>query len=328
MNPDFFGVVMNEELPPVEFKPPSDSYPGAIAQVTIGATKSEGGTRKKCFIIGGARAPPFYRFEHPTVNPPVVASAVFDSPISLPRSVKNFFGDVVEDPVDWAKKWVKKFGSELVMVNLTSTDPGKENRSPAEAAKTVEDILQAVDVSLIVGGSRNKDKDPSVLEKVAEVSEGECCVLSAASSEMDYKRVVKAAQTYGHSVISYSDLDFVMQKTMNRYLLDAGLPKERLIMDPTTAALGYGLEYSLSIMERLRLAGLKGDADLQAPIAAMVFNAWTAPGAWGEKLDEPLWETITGVTSLLAGADLLIILHPRTAEQLNALIQKLMSKEV
>jgi acetyl-CoA decarbonylase/synthase complex subunit delta len=321
-------VVMNEEPPPVGFEPPSDSYPGAIAQVKIGATKSEGGTRKKRFIIGGARAPPFYEFEHPTVNSPVVASVIFDSPISLPRSVRNLFGDVVGDPVDWAKKWVKEFGSELVMVNLTSTDPEKEGRSPAEAAKTVEDILEAVDVPLIIGGSRNKDKDPFVLEKVAEVSEGECCVLSAASLEMDYKRVAKAAQAYGHSVISYSDLDFVMQKTINRYLLDTGLSKERLIMDPTTAALGYGLEYSLSIMERLRLAGLKGDADLQAPIAAMVFNAWAAPGAWEEKPDEPLWETITGVTSLLAGADLLIVLHPRTAEQLNSLIQKLTSKEV
>ena len=314
---------MGEELPLVGFKPPSDVYPGAIAQVKIGATRSEGGTRRKTISIGGEKAPPFYRFERPTVNFPVTASAIFDIPISLPRQVEDFFGDVVRDPVDWAKKWVKDFGSELIMINLISTDPKRENRNPAEAAKIVEDILQAVDVPLIIGGSRSDEKDPSVLEKAAEVSEGERCVLSAATPHMDYKRVVKAALAHGHVVMSYSDLDFVGQKTINRYLLEAGLTADRLIMDPTTAPPGYGLDYVLSTMERLRLAGLKGDKDLGVPIAAMLFNAWTSPEALGEKSDEPLLETLTGVATLLAGADILIALHPKTIEHLNITIQKL-----
>lgn len=322
---DPIGAVM-DELPLAEFKPPSDRYAGAIAQVQIGATKSEGGTRKKTVSIGGGKAPPFYRFEHPTVNPPVTASAIFDVPIPLPKPVRDFLGDAVADPVDWARKCVRDFGNELIMVNLISTDPRGENRSPTEAAKTVEDVLQAVEVPLIIGGSRNDEKDPAVLERAAEVSEGERCVLSAVTPSMDYERVAKAALAHGHVVMTYSDLDFLAQKRVNRYLLDAGLTADRLIMDPTTAPPGYGLDYVLSMMERLRLAGLKGDGDLQVPIAAMLFNAWIAPEALGEKSDEPFLETLTGVTTLLAGADLLIALHPRTIDQLNALIRKLGGK--
>ena len=314
---------MDEELPLVEFKPPSDRYPGTISQVRIGATNSEGGTRRKTVAIGGGKAPPFYRFEHPTVNPPATASAIFDIPIPLPMPVRDFLGDATADPVDWARKCVRDFGNELIMINLISTDPKGEDRSPSEAARTVEDILQAVDVPLIVGGSRNDDKDPAVLERAAEISEGERCVLSAVTPHMNYKRVVRAALAHGHGVISYSDLDIVGQTTMNRYLLDAGLPADRIIMDPTTAPPGYGLDYALSTMERLRLAGLKGDRYLRMPIAAMLFNAWTAPEAWVEKSDEPFLETLTGVTMLLAGADLLIALHPKTIERLNVLIQRL-----
>lgn len=314
---------MDEGLPLAEFKPPSDVYPGAITQVRIGATKSEGGTRRKTILIGGGRAPPFYRFEHPMVNPPITASVVFDIPIPLPRPVREFLGKVTRDPVDWARKCVSDFGSELIMIDLISTDPKGENRSPTEAAKTVEDILQAVDVPLIIGGSRNDMKDPAVLERVAEVSEGERCVLSAVTPTMDYKRVAGAALAYGHGVMSYSDLDIVGQTTINRYLLEAGLPADRIIMDPTTAPPGYGLDYVLSTMERLRLAGLKGDEALQMPIAAMLFNAWTVPEAFGEKSDEPILETLTGATTLLAGADLLIALHPKTVEKLNDLIKRL-----
>jgi len=37
------------------------------------------------------------------------------------------------------------------------------------------------------------------------------------------------------------------------------------LIDPLTGGLGYGLEYTYSVMERIRLAALGGDAMLSSP---------------------------------------------------------------
>ena len=74
-----------------------------------------------------------------------------------------------------------------------------------------------------------------------------------------------------------------------------GLPLERVLMDPNTGALGYGLEYTYSVMERLRLAALMGDAMTQQPMICQVGEeAWRqkearaadgVPDGWGDLAD-------------------------------------------
>jgi acetyl-CoA decarbonylase/synthase complex subunit delta len=217
---------------------------------------------------------------------------------------------------------VKKYGADMVTIHLISTDPTIKDTSAREAAKTVENVLQAVKVPIIIGGSGNTDKDPEVLEKAAEVSEGERCLINSASMNLDYKRIAKACLDHGHVVLSWTSLDINDQKTLNKYLIDLGIKREDMIMDPTTAALGYGLEYSFSIMERIRLAALKGDKDLQMPISSGTTNAWGAREAWMENPEwgdrekrGPLWEAVTALTLCLAGSDLFMMMNP-TAMQL------------
>ncbi|MCP8304067.1 MAG: CO dehydrogenase/acetyl-CoA synthase subunit delta [archaeon] len=319
-----------EALLEAEFSPPIEVYPGEIAEVQIGATKSDGGSRRKVIKIGGAKTMPFYSFEATNQNKPVLAVDVFDMPITLAKAVKQHFKDVMADPADWAKKYVEDFDADIISLNLISTDPLIKDTSPKDAAKTVEQVLQAVDVPLIIGGSGNKAKDPLVLEAAAEVLSGERCVLNSANVDNDYKRIVKAAKQYGHAVIAFTPMDINNQKKLNRYLLDEGLPKEQIIMDPTTAALGYGLDYTLSLMERIKLAGLLGDSDLQMPIVAPSSNAWGAREAW-MKSEEwgprefrgPLWETITTITVMVSGADLFMLSHPATVRVVRKLIQAL-----
>ncbi|HDN74403.1 MAG TPA: CO dehydrogenase/acetyl-CoA synthase subunit delta, partial [Archaeoglobus sp.] len=232
--------------------------------------------------------------------------------------------DVLEDPAEWAKKCVKKFGADLVTIHLISTDPLLENKPASEAAKTVEEVLQAVKVPVIVGGSGNKEKDPEVLEKAAEVSEGERVMLASATLDMDWERIANAAKNYGHVVLSWTQMDINNQKTLNRYLLKrVGMPRDSIIMDPTTAALGYGLDYAYTNMERIRLSGLKGDTDLNFPMSSGTTNAWGAREAWmidspiegdtpwgPRELRGPIWEIITGLTLSLAGVDLFMMMHP------------------
>jgi len=156
-----------------EFVPPVEEYPGRVREVVLGATRSEGGSRGKTFTIGGADTPSFYIFERPPVHPPIVAIDTFDIKVPLPKAIRMHVQEVMEDPAEWAKMAVNKFDADIVTIHLLSTDPLIKDASPSEAAKTVEEVLQAVDVPIIVGGCGDPKKDAEVFEKVAEVAHGE-----------------------------------------------------------------------------------------------------------------------------------------------------------
>jgi acetyl-CoA decarbonylase/synthase complex subunit delta len=320
-----------DRLLEAEFARPVEVYPGQVGEVLLGATRAEGGTRSAAVKIGGARVPAFYSFEGANPNRPAFAMDVFDMPLTLPKAVRQHYEGVMDDPAAWAKKCVREFNADLVSFNLISTDPGLKNTSAEDAAQTVRDVLKAVDVPVIVGGSGNKQKDPVVLEKAAEAGHGERCLLNSVSTDTDYKRVVNAALEHGHSVVAFTPMDINNQKKLNRLLLDAGLPKDRLVIDPTTGALGYGIEYSISLLERMRLAALKGDPELQMPILSAASNAWGAREAWmkTESLGPreyrgPLWETVTGLATLMSGADLFMASHPATVRVLKDLVDSLL----
>ncbi|MEM0331904.1 MAG: CO dehydrogenase/acetyl-CoA synthase subunit delta, partial [Archaeoglobaceae archaeon] len=248
--------------------------------------------------------------------------------------------DVLTNPAEWARKCVKKFGADLVTIHLVSTDPLLENTPAREAAKVVEEVLQAVKCPIIVGGSGNKEKDPEVLEKAAEVAEGERILLASATLDMDWERIANAAKKYGHVVLSWTQMDINNQKTLNRYLLKrANMPRNSIVMDPTTAALGYGLDYAFTNMERIRLSALKGDEDLNFPISSGTTNAWGARESWmsesplegdtpwgPRELRGPIWEIITGLTLSLAGVDLFMMMHPTAVATLKEIFNTLGGK--
>jgi len=313
------------------FETPVQTYPGEVAEVLVGATKAEGGTRAYTLRVGGEKYPPFYTFEGLNPNRPVLAFDIFDMKIPMAKPIRQHFEEVMEDPGEWARKCVQEFKADMVNLNLVSTDPDLQDRSPREAARTLEHVLQAVDVPVMVGGSGNKEKDPYVLEACAEVGRGERLVLNNAMLDIDYKRVAKAARENGHVLVAFTSMNINDQKKLNSLLLDdEKMPRTQLIMDPTTGALGYGLDYTLSNMERMRLAALEGDRVLQAPFMGPTSNAWGAREAW-IKAEEwgpreyrgPLWETITAITLLLSGCDVFLMSHPAAHAIVKGLIASL-----
>ncbi|MDP1552141.1 MAG: CO dehydrogenase/acetyl-CoA synthase subunit delta [Methanobacteriaceae archaeon] len=299
-----------------EFKPPIQDYPGKVAEVQLGK-----GSRKSVYL-GGQQA--LYRFEEPQPNPPVVTFDVFDIPMpGLPRPIREHFSDVMDHPGEWAKKAVKEYGANMVTMHLIGTGPKVMNKSPREGAQAVEEVLQAVDVPLVIGASGDPVKDPLVLEAAAEAAQGERCLLASANLDLDYKKVAKAAVDNDHAVLSWSITDVNMQKTLNRYLLKEGLNHNDIVMDPTTCALGYGIEFSIDIMTRTRLAALKGDTDLQMPMSSGTTNAWGSREAWMKKEEwgptdyrGPIWEIVTGLTMMLNGVDIFMMLHPTSVKLL------------
>jgi acetyl-CoA decarbonylase/synthase complex subunit delta len=149
--------------------------------------------------------------------------------------------------------------------------------------------------------------------------------------------VAKAATDYGHVVLSWTQLEINAQKELNRKLMkQCNVPRESIVMDPTTAALGYGLDYAYSNMERIRLSGLLGDDELNFPMSSGTTNAWGARESWMKEspLKEdsdwgpreyrgPIWEIVTGLALALAGNDMFMMMHPTSVQVLKEITQTL-----
>jgi acetyl-CoA decarbonylase/synthase complex subunit delta len=322
------------QLTELSFTPPVIEYPGQIVEVQLGATKSQGGTRGKSIVIGGEKCPPLYTLEKPPPHAPVVACDIFDMEIPLPKAIKTHIGDAAQDPAAWAKHCVDKFGAEMLTLNLTSTDPSKKNTSASEAAKTVEQVLQAVDVPLAIGGCGDPVKDLAVFEKVTEMAAGERLLISSVSPYMDVEKTAETIRKHGHVALALTGMDIGEARELNRRLYRI-LPREQIVMDTSTAALGYGLEFTFTVMQRVRLGALMGDDELQHPMSSGTTNAWFAKEAWKKmaakweprELRGPMWETITALTGLLAGVDYFMMMHPIAIKTVKDVIQRLMSKE-
>jgi len=319
------------------YHPRAIRYPGHIREVTIGATKADGGSRGRTVTIGGATAPAYADAQVLPLHPPAISLDVFDMKIPLPRVLREHVADVMEDPAEWARMNVKKFGADIVTIHLMSTDPLIHDTSPRLAAKTVEEILQAVDVPLIVGGCGDPKKDAAVFTEVAEMAAGERLVLNSVTLDMAEAKtlgtVASAARDHGHVLLAFTGLELNNAKELNRRLYEY-IPPDQIVMDLTTVALGYGLEYSFSIHERARHAALMGDTELAHPVISAATNAWAAREAWmtmapeygPRELRGPVWETLNALTLLLAGIDLFMMMHPASVLTLRDVIQRLGSR--
>jgi acetyl-CoA decarbonylase/synthase complex subunit delta len=314
---------------------PGKTYTGQVVEVKIGATKTEGGTRGKTITIGGEKTPAYYQFLEDTPNRPVIAYDCFDWPkVPLSRVMKQPYREVLHDTAEWAKLCVEKYDAEMINVHLLTIDPLIENASPKNAVKTVENVLQAIDVPIAIGGCGDPHKDLQVFKAIAEATEGERLLFGSVTLDMDIEATAKAIREHGHAVIAFTSMDVNKARELNRKLYDF-MPKEDIVMDTTTAALGYGLDYAFTVMERSRLAALKGDPELNHPISSGSTNAWAAREAWMKmgpefsprELRGPIWETITAQTLLLAGVDYFMMMHPAAIQSIKTTIDYLMDEK-
>ena len=313
------------------FEIPKTTYTGKIKEVTLGKGP-------KAVTIGGETSYPFHLFEGAMPNPPRIAMEVYDAPPEeWPDAALEPFKEVVNDPVAWAKKCVQSYGAELITLQLISTDPNGLNRSSDEAAQTVKKVASAVDVPVMVWGSGNTEKDADVLRKVAEVCDGMNLVIGPVA-EGNYKQVGAGAIAYKHTAIASSPIDINLAKQLNILLGNLGVPDGQIVVDPTTGGLGYGIEYTYSVMERDRMAALtQQDERLQFPIICNLakevwktkeakMTAEEAPSLGDAKKRGILLEATTATMLLLAGADVLIMRHPEAIKLIRGMIADFMAK--
>ena len=254
---------------------PVEKWPGAVREVTLGSSYG-GGTRASTLTVGGETTFPFLAFEGSTPHRPALAVEVVDMrPEDWSPELLDAWGELLDDPAGWAAKAVE-LGADLIALKLRSCHPDLGDRSAEDAVKTVERVLAAVGVPLIVYGPGTADKDNEVLVAVAEKTKGEQLALGLCE-EKNYRTIVAAALGNGHLVVAQTPIDVNLAKQLNILISDMGLPLERVLMDPNTGALGYGLEYTYSVMERLRLAALMGDAMTQQPMICTAGRGGVAP---------------------------------------------------
>jgi acetyl-CoA decarbonylase/synthase complex subunit delta len=258
-------------------------------------------------------------------------------PAKYPDSLREIFGGLLERPPDMAKTCVEKYGAELISVRLEGTHPEKGDRTAAEAAELVKTVLAAVSVPIIVTGHSHFEKTNEVMKKVCEAATGENCLINYVETD-NYKTIAAACIAYRHTLVAQTPIDVNLAKQLNILLTDMEFPRERIVMDPLTSTLGYGLEYTYSIMERIRIDGLAGDGMLGFPMlvnpgyeSARVKEA-RAPESdnpqWGDiNLRGAYWEIATAMALLVAGADLLVMHHPEAVRAVKSSIGEMFDAE-
>jgi len=294
-----------------------ESYTGRIREIALGKGDA-------AVTVGGQTCYPFYQFEGEMPNKPKIAMEIWDmQPEDWPEAALAPFKDVVSDPAAWAKRCVEEFGADMIVLQLKSTDPNGQDATAEAAVATVKKVLGAVKVPLIIWGTANVEKDEEVLKKIAEECQGENLILGPVEDK-NHKGIGAAAMGFGHTVIASSPIDVNLAKQCNILLENLGMPNDRMIVDPTTGGLGYGLEYSYSVMERIRMAALaQGDDKLQLPLINNLGNeVWKCkeakqPADEAPLLGDPekrgvLMEAVGAVAYLMSGSDILIMRHPES----------------
>ncbi len=318
----------------VTVETPTEKWMGSVREVTLGATAAEGGTRSKTVTVGGETTLPFLHFEGEIPHPPVVAVEIQDyDPLDWSPILRQVWGDVMSDVAAWAAK-AEEHGAEVIMLKLRGANNDEQPTSADEAAETVKKVLSATGLPLIVRGPGNAEQDNELLVAVAEAAKGERIAIGNCEDK-NYRTIVAAALAHNQLVIASTPIDVNLAKQLNILIGDMALPLDRVLMDPTTGALGYGLEYTYSVMERLRLAAFQGDGMTQQPMICFVGEeSWRqkeskvgegVPETWGDWGKRSVtWEMVTAVTLLEAGADIVTVRHPANVTVLKNAIAQLM----
>ena len=312
---------------PVEI--PKDKWTGKVRTVTLGATAAEGGTRSKTVVVGGDTTMPFMQFEAPTVHTPVIALEIRSrKPEDWSTLLEETWGSVMSDPAAWAKA-AEAAGADMLVLWLSLED------TPDDATRVVKSVLAASGLPLAVYGPGQVEKDNELLVAVSEAAKGERLLLGICEDK-NYRTIAATSMANGHLITARTAMDVNLAKQLNILISDMGLPLDRVIMDPTTGALGYGMEYGYSVMERLRLAALQGDAMTQLPMMVTPgFETWKTkeskvgvgvPEAWGNWKERAIhWETLTATALLESGASIVVLRHPESLKRVRTAITELMT---
>ena len=303
-------------------------YSGSIRETSLG-------NGDNIITVGGSGVLPFHLFEGDMPRKPLIAMEIQDvKPDNWPDTLTKYFDDVYDNPVEWAKKCVNEYNADALNIYLIGTDPNGMNRPSSDAAKDAAAVIDAVDVPIIVWGCGNNEKDTETLREITSII-GDKKVCLAPLEDANYRAIGATAMAFQHPIVAASPIDVNLAKQLNILLENLGVSLETVMMDPSIGALGYGIEYTYSVMERIRIAALtQKDEKLQVPIICNLGREVWKTKEVGLPTDDTLgdqenrgvmMEAMTASCMLLAGGEVLIMRHPKAINMTKSLINGLMS---
>ena len=310
------------------FTAKSGKFNASIKTVTIG-------TGDKAITLGGQSALPLQSFDAPFANVPKVGIEITDFGMEHePECIQKYY-EGCSSIGEIAKKAASFEGVDFLSFRMEGGDPNGANKSTEELIGLLKEVAEAVDVPLVVCGSKNAEKDSELLGKAAEAVQGKNALILAAKEE-NYKSVGAAAGlAYNQKVGAESSVDINLAKQLNVLLGQLGVKPESVVLNVGTAAAGYGYEYVASTMQRIKAAALsQNDAQLQMPIITPVASeTWATKEATQAEADSPEWgsmerrgidmEVETASADLACGSDAVILKHPVSVATVSKLIKEL-----
>ena len=294
------------------------------------------GSGDKTVTIGGDSTYPFYSFDAPSENTPKIGVEISDMGLEniVSEGIKSYY-DGASTIGEMAKKAADMEGADFVALILEGGDPNGVNKSVDELIAVVKEVADAIDAPLVVEGCKNVEKDAELLPKVAEALQGRN-VLILSEKEENYKAIGAAAGlAYDQIVGAESAVDINLAKQLNVVTTQLGVNAQKIVMNIGSAAAGYGYEYVVSTMDRIKGAALsQNDNMLQMPIITPVSaETWGVKEATASEKDMPEWgpeeergidmEVMTAAADLAAGSDAVILRHPEAVAAISRMIKAL-----
>lgn len=295
----------------------------------------EFGTGDKAVKIGGENVFPLYSFDAAIENAPKVGIEITDFGMEHePECIKKYY-EGCATLADMARKAASMEGVDFLSFRMEGGDPNGANKSTEELIGELKEIADAVDLPLVVCGCKNVEKDAELFSKAAEALNGKNAVILSAKEE-NYKTVGAAAGlAYKQIVGAESAVDINLAKQLNVLISQLGVDSKSVVMNVGSAAVGYGFEYVISTMDRVKAAALQqGDANLQMPIITPVASeAWGVKEAMASETDAPEWglqeergidmEVETAMAVIAAGSNAVILKHPESIKIISGLMKEL-----
>ncbi len=293
------------------------------------------GSGDKAVKIGGENVLPLYSFDAPIENAPKVGIEITDFGMdNEPDCVKKYY-EGCESIADIAKKAASFEGVDFLCFRMEGGDPNGANKSTEELIGALKEVAAAVDLPIVAAGCKNAEKDAELRSKAAEALDGRNAMLLAAKEE-NYKTVGAAAGlAYKQIVGAESAVDINLAKQLNVLIGQLGVNSKSIVMNVGTAAAGYGFEYVVSTMDRIKAAALsQNDANLQMPIVTPVASeTWSVKEAMASEADVPEWgdqeargidmEVETAMAVIASGSNAVILKHPTSIATITNLVKEL-----
>jgi len=293
-----------------DYKILKKNYQTSIREVDLNGVK-----------IGGENSLLFMHEEIQIQQKPLVACEVV---MNIPKNYPELLGQ--DENLVNAAKSAEQSGADLLAVRFNI----ETSEESAKSKELLKEILVKTSLPLIITGSFKRDLDKELLPELAKVADRKCTI--GVVEEENFKEIAPVVRDCGHNIIARTPIDINLTKQLNILLIEMGFEANRILIDPNTGSLGYGLDYAYSIVERIKMAALTGDTMLNMPVITFVGEeAWKTkeakstqvPEEWGDyKTRAVSWECITASSMLISGSNIVVMRHPEAVKYIKNFINK------